>query len=143
MASKGLQKVEVDDLTTGMYVARLDRDWLGTQFEVQGFYVTAETLSELEGSCRYVYVDPLDNIPNLPRGSFAVYTKMHHSLVDGAGGASFMAALHDLVPNPTEAPEEEDEPVLVAAAQHRTEPQSSASMPNRLARRGTKQSEVN
>ena len=57
MASKGLKKVDVDDLTTGMYVTRLDRDWLGTQFEVQGFYVTAETLSDLEVSCRYVYVD--------------------------------------------------------------------------------------
>ena len=39
-------------------------------------------------------IEGLDNIPNLPKGSFAVYTKMHHSLVDGAGGASFMAALH-------------------------------------------------
>ena len=57
MVPKGLKKVDVDDLATGMYVARLDRDWLGTQFEVQGFYVTAETLSDLEVSCRYVYVD--------------------------------------------------------------------------------------
>jgi diacylglycerol O-acyltransferase len=45
-------------------------------------------------------IEGLDNIPNLPKGCFAVYTKMHHSLVDGAGGASFMAALHDLVPDP-------------------------------------------
>lgn len=45
-------------------------------------------------------IEGLDNIPGLPEGSFAVYTKMHHSLVDGAGGASFMSALHDLVPNP-------------------------------------------
>ncbi|HMV72625.1 MAG TPA: wax ester/triacylglycerol synthase family O-acyltransferase, partial [Pseudomonadales bacterium] len=30
-----------------------------------------------------VYViEGLDNIPDLPKGSFAVYTKMHHSLVD-------------------------------------------------------------
>jgi WS/DGAT/MGAT family acyltransferase len=46
-------------------------------------------------------IEGLDNIPNLPRGSFAVYTKMHHSLVDGAGGQSFMAALHDLEPVPS------------------------------------------
>jgi WS/DGAT/MGAT family acyltransferase len=45
-------------------------------------------------------IEGLDNIPNLPPGSFAVYTKMHHSLVDGAGGSSFMAALHDLSPDP-------------------------------------------
>ncbi|MEH6549511.1 MAG: wax ester/triacylglycerol synthase family O-acyltransferase [Pseudomonadales bacterium] len=45
-------------------------------------------------------IEGLDNIPDLPKGSFAVYTKMHHCLVDGAGGQSFMAALHDLEPNP-------------------------------------------
>ena len=49
-----------------------------------------------------VYViEGLDNIPDLPKGSFAVYTKMHHSLVDGAGGQSFMSALHDLEPVPS------------------------------------------
>ena len=45
-------------------------------------------------------IEGLDNIPNLPEGSFAIYTKMHHSLVDGAGGQSFMAAIHDLEPDP-------------------------------------------
>jgi diacylglycerol O-acyltransferase len=40
-------------------------------------------------------IEGLDNIPDLPKGSFAVYTKMHHSLVDGGGGANFMAAIHD------------------------------------------------
>ncbi len=58
-------------------------------------------------------IEGLDNIPNLPKGSFAVYTKMHHSLVDGAGGASFMAALHDLTPNPDGGGPVQDEPLLV------------------------------
>ena len=52
-------------------------------------------------------IEGLDNIPNLPTGSFAVYTKMHHALVDGAGGSSFMTALHDLQPNPADDDEEE------------------------------------
>ncbi len=58
-------------------------------------------------------IEGLDNIPNLPKGSFAVYTKMHHALVDGAGGSSFMAALHDLVPDPEPMPSSETEPRLV------------------------------
>jgi diacylglycerol O-acyltransferase len=58
-------------------------------------------------------IEGLDNIPDLPEGSFAVYTKMHHSLVDGAGGAAFMSALHDLVANPVEELEQDDEPLLV------------------------------
>ena len=45
-------------------------------------------------------IEGLDNIPDVPPGSFAVYTKMHHSLVDGAGGQAFMAALHDLEADP-------------------------------------------
>ena len=61
-------------------------------------------------------IEGLDNIPNLPKGCFAVYTKMHHSLVDGAGGSSFMAALHDLVPNPDHSAETELEPRLVDTA---------------------------
>jgi diacylglycerol O-acyltransferase len=58
-------------------------------------------------------IEGLDNIPNLPTGCFAVYTKMHHSLVDGAGGSSFMTALHDLQANPVGDDEAEDEPRLV------------------------------
>ena len=59
-------------------------------------------------------IEGLGNIAGLPADSFAVYTKMHHSLVDGAGGVSFMAALHDLepVPSPDSSPAA-DEPLLV------------------------------
>ena len=55
-------------------------------------------------------IEGLDNIPDLPKGSFAVYTKMHHSLVDGGGGANFMAAIHDLEPSPPK-----DAPLLLPA----------------------------
>ena len=45
-------------------------------------------------------IEGLDNIPDVPKGAFAIYTKMHHSLVDGGGSEAFMMALHDLVANP-------------------------------------------
>lgn len=61
-------------------------------------------------------IEGLDNIPNLPKGCFAVYTKMHHSMVDGAGGSSFLTALHDLVPNPEQKHSSETEPRLVDTA---------------------------
>ncbi|MBN7796298.1 WS/DGAT/MGAT family O-acyltransferase [Parahaliea mediterranea] len=48
-----------------------------------------------------VYViEGLDNIPNLPAGCFAIYTKLHHALVDGAGGSDVLALTHDREPNP-------------------------------------------
>lgn len=52
-------------------------------------------------------IEGLDKIPNLPKGAFAVYTKMHHSLVDGGGGEAFMAAIHDLEPDPAPRPREQ------------------------------------
>ncbi len=58
-------------------------------------------------------IEGLDNIPHLPEGSFAVYTKMHHSLVDGAGGSSFMELLHDLTAVPQEVKEDDSTPRLV------------------------------
>lgn len=58
-------------------------------------------------------IEGLDNISHLPNGCFAVYTKMHHALVDGAGGSSFMAALHDLQANPVEEDDTDELPRLV------------------------------
>ena len=40
----------------------------------------------------------LDGIEGLPKGSFAVLTKVHHAAMDGATGALFAAAIHDLSP---------------------------------------------
>ncbi|MBK6278818.1 MAG: wax ester/triacylglycerol synthase family O-acyltransferase [Gammaproteobacteria bacterium] len=47
-------------------------------------------------------IEGLDNVPGLPRGSFAIYGKLHHALFDGAGGQVFVDALHDLAPVPVE-----------------------------------------
>lgn len=46
-----------------------------------------------------VYViEGLDNVEGLPKGCFVIFSKLHHSLVDGGGGAEFMQAIHDLEP---------------------------------------------
>jgi diacylglycerol O-acyltransferase len=50
-------------------------------------------------------IEGLDNIPGVPKGGFAIYTKMHHSLVDGAGGSSIMSVIHDLEPDPAAVPQ--------------------------------------
>jgi len=43
-------------------------------------------------------IEGLDNIPGIPPGSFAVYTKFHHAAVDGEAGAVIIRALHALSP---------------------------------------------
>ncbi len=41
-----------------MYVARLDREWLGTPFLFQGFYVRTDAeIKRLKTTCEYVYID--------------------------------------------------------------------------------------
>lgn len=56
-------------------------------------------------------IEGLDNIPGLPKGAFAIYTKLHHSLIDGAGSQNFMEALHDMEPLPPLSNDDETEQV--------------------------------
>ena len=86
-------------------------DWRQLCIQVARLHARPLDLSRPLWEC-YI-IEGLDNIPNLPEGSFAVYTKMHHSLVDGAGGTSFMAALHDLEPEPKPQEVATDQPRLV------------------------------
>ncbi|HEY9034734.1 MAG TPA: HD domain-containing phosphohydrolase [Pseudomonadales bacterium] len=51
-------KVAVDELTLGMYVAKLDRPWLETPFKLQGFLLRDESeIEQLQKYCKFVYVD--------------------------------------------------------------------------------------
>ena len=43
-------------------------------------------------------IEGLDNIPKLPKGSFAMFFKMHHALVDGMAFVKFMEELHTAKP---------------------------------------------
>lgn len=51
-------RISVTDLEIGMYVTRLDRPWLETDFPIQGFIVTCrEDLEALRTQCEFVYVE--------------------------------------------------------------------------------------
>ena len=43
-------------------------------------------------------IEGLHNVPGVPPGSFALYTKMHHAIVDGESGTEIMRELHSLTP---------------------------------------------
>jgi diacylglycerol O-acyltransferase len=47
-------------------------------------------------------IEGLDNIPGVPRGGFAVYTKVHHAAIDGEAGAQLIGAIHSLSPMPAD-----------------------------------------
>lgn len=51
-------KINVNDLTIGMYVSQLDRPWAHTPFPLQGFQVrTTEDIHTLRNYCDHVYID--------------------------------------------------------------------------------------
>lgn len=53
------KEVAVEELRVGMYVVDLDRPWLGTPFDFQGFPLTSEEQVEsVRSYCKVVFVDP-------------------------------------------------------------------------------------
>ncbi|MGL5837961.1 MAG: WS/DGAT/MGAT family O-acyltransferase [Sphingorhabdus sp.] len=62
-------------------------------------------------------IEGLDNIPGIPKGSFALVAKVHHAAIDGMSGVELSAAVHDIEPKPVERGARsswkgEDEPAL-------------------------------
>ncbi len=41
-------------------------------------------------------VEGLDGLPDVPKGSYAIVTRVHHAAIDGASAAHFFAAISDL-----------------------------------------------
>lgn len=55
-------KLDVDRVCTGMFVAELDRPWLGTPFLFQGFLIeSADEITQLQECCEYVFIDDLQS----------------------------------------------------------------------------------
>ncbi len=48
-------------------------------------------------------IEGLDNVDFLPKGSFAIMTKVHHVAIDGMSAAEMTMGLHDLEPYPSSA----------------------------------------
>jgi HD-GYP domain-containing protein (c-di-GMP phosphodiesterase class II) len=57
-SSIDLFKIDVKDLRVGMYVSKLDRPWLETNFLFQGFELKNENdVKAVQQQCDYVYID--------------------------------------------------------------------------------------
>ena len=51
-------KLDVNEVTIGMFISGLDRPWTQTPFPLQGFYVRdLDEIRELKAHCRHVYID--------------------------------------------------------------------------------------
>lgn len=90
------RRIEVSQLRTGMFVSRLDRDWNGTPFLLQGFLVQdQDDIEQLCRHCRHVYIDvekghDADAPAQLPGPEAAVPAQ--HRRPEGGESARGMAA---------------------------------------------------
>ncbi len=66
MSLNNMIEVRVSELRVGMYVAKLDREWLDTPFLIQGFYL--ESQEDIETVCQYckkVWIDASRKAPGI------------------------------------------------------------------------------
>jgi len=72
-------------------------DW--RQLCIQAARLHARPLDMTKPLWEAYVIEGLDNVAGVPKGSFALVTKFHHSALDGVSGAEMQAAIHDLSPD--------------------------------------------
>ena len=84
-------------------------DW--RQLCIQAARLHARPLDLRKPLWEATVIEGLDNVDGVPKGSFALVTKIHHAAIDGVSGAEMSAAIHDLSPDAeVEEPENPWEP---------------------------------
>ena len=72
-------------------------DW--RQLCIQVARLHARQLDLAKPLWEFTVIEGLDNIPNIPKGSYAIVSKIHHCAIDGASGVDISEALHTLTPD--------------------------------------------
>ncbi len=52
----------------------------------------------------FLVVEGLDNVEGVPKGAYAILTKVHHAAIDGVSGVDIMHALHNMTPEVDDIP---------------------------------------
>ncbi len=71
-------------------------DW--RQLCIQAARIFARPLDMTRPPWEITVLEGLDNVDGVPKGSFAMLTKMHHAAIDGASGVDMMVATHTMDP---------------------------------------------
>ena len=72
-------------------------DW--RQLCIQSARIFARPLDLSRPPWEITVVEGLDNIPGVPKGSYAMLTKVHHAAIDGVSGIDMMNATHAMTSN--------------------------------------------
>jgi WS/DGAT/MGAT family acyltransferase len=79
-------------------------DW--RQLMIQVARLHARPLDLAKPLWEFTVIEGLDKVPNVPKGSYAIVSKIHHCAIDGASGVDITEAIHSLEPaDEVEAPE--------------------------------------
>ncbi|MEM7104706.1 MAG: wax ester/triacylglycerol synthase family O-acyltransferase [Bacteroidota bacterium] len=62
--------------------------------------IFSEVLDRSKPLWEFTFVEGLNNLTTVPKGSVAVISKIHHVAIDGMAGASILSLLFDLTPEP-------------------------------------------
>ncbi len=73
-------------------------DW--RQLCIQVARLHAQPLDMAHPLWQVYVIEGLNNVADVPKGSFALYVKVHHAAMDGATGMHFFSAFNDMEPNP-------------------------------------------
>lgn len=92
--------VEDDDFDLEYHVRHIALPAPGDrrQLSIQAARIHSRPLDMTKPLWEYWIVEGLDNIEGIPKGSWAIVSKIHHAAIDGASGVELTAALHDLTP---------------------------------------------
>jgi len=71
-------------------------DW--RQLCIQVARLHARPLDLSKPLWEFTVIEGLDNVPNIPKGSYAIVSKVHHCAIDGASGVEMSQAIHSLSP---------------------------------------------
>ncbi len=66
--------------------------------------IFSEPLDRTRTLWSYTFVEGLDQVSQLPKGSVSVISKVHYVAIDGIAGARMLAVLFDLAPSDKEPP---------------------------------------
>ena len=95
--------IEDDDIDVEFHIRHIalpePGDW--RQLMIQIARLHSRPLDRRKPLWEAYVIEGLDNIPKLPKGSFAMFMKLHHSAVDGMAGILLAEKIHAATPTET------------------------------------------
>ncbi len=93
--------IEMEDFNLEYHVRHValpkPGDW--RQLCIQSARIMARPLDLTKPLWEFTIIEGLDHVEGVPKGSYAIVSKIHHSAIDGMSGVDIMNAIHTLGPN--------------------------------------------